>query len=357
MKASTQQISLSLLILTYASGCNYHVPDLNTSTSQGDTDETELLTPENDGIYNMACWNGDEKNWSARKDHSHYVPDYVNACAEYEKSADNWESEVRNACSNHCKNIAHWGEFNCEDDKWTKLEPAQGVWQKCAKKTDLDLELIESVLGSDAVTAVLDLPCELAFTCHGYLDIAERTGLWTEPSATVHLSADTLVATVKDGASTIALDQAGVAMAGSAAYTATSCGAGACPFYLAQFDLAQEADWSVTVAPGTSDSTPITKEVTDLKLSLKQPTLGIWLPDTGSVIFPPNSLLLRAQVTLAGKTDIYGENGSHDLLYLNSDYVFGRVTFSLGKSTLDMQAAGRDLLGQWSLAGEFETPQ
>lgn len=359
MNIQTKQISLSLLILACTSGCNYVVPDVSSSTSQGDdNDDDEMApTPPHSGIFQMACFNGNKVNWAGRKDNSKYYPEYVNACVTYSGQPEAWYSEVRAACSKTCKNISYWEKYHCEDSDWTKIEPAFGDWPTCEEATDLDLDLIETVLGSSAVEALLDLPCELASSCDSYLDVAEKIGLWTEASATVHLSADTQVATVKDGASSVALGQSDTSMAGAAAYTATSCGAKSCPFYLAQFDLTQEADLSVTVKLDASQPSAITKDVSGLQLSLKQPTLGIWLPDSGAVIFPPNSLLLRAEVTIAGETNAYGENGSHDLLYRNPDYVFGRVMFSPGRSTLDIQAAGRDLTGNWSIAGEFSSPQ
>ncbi len=357
MNIQTKQISLSLLILAGTSGCNYHVPDVSSSTSQGDDDQIpEVPEPPKDGTFNMACWNEDEINWSGREDGSKYYPKFVHTCATYSDKAD-WESAIRSACSKHCRNIAHWEKYNCDDNGWTKLEPAAGVWQECQEETNLDIELIESVLGSSAAEAVMDLPCELAFTCDTYLDTAEKIGLWTEPSGSVHLSADTQVVTVKNGASSITLEQSGTSMTGAAAFTATSCGAKSCPFYLAQLNLTQEADLSVTVSVDPSDTSGLTKDMSGLQMSLKQPTLGIWLPESGSVIFPPNSLLLRAQVTLAGETNVYGENGSHDLLYSNADYVFGRVTSSLGTSTLDIQATGRDLAADWSITGEFSSPE
>lgn len=372
MQVQEKHIASFLSILAFAFGCNYHVPNVTTTTqgTNGDTDDPEeqtIPTPSKEGIYNMACWNGNEVNWSGQLDKSHYIPDFVHACAKYEMTedtpttgngdVDNWEASVRAACTRHCKKISFWENYHCEDAGWTKIEPAAGVWQKCASEADLDIDLIETVLGSGAAKSVLDLPCELAFTCEDYLDVSERMGLWTGSSATVRLSADTLVQTVANGASSVGLGPDTTAMAGSAAFTATSCGAGACPFYLAQFDLTQTMSWDVTVAPLPGEPAKLTKRVTALQLGLKQPALGVWLPGSGDVIFPPDSLLLRAQATLAGPTNDYGENGSHDLLYSNPSYVFGHVSFAPGTSRLDIQAAGKDLLGPWSLEGEFQTQE
>jgi hypothetical protein len=104
----------------------------------------------------------------------------------------------------------------------------------------------------------------------------------------------------------------------------------------------------VTVVVTVGGST-LVKTIAGLSVALERPTLGIWIPGTGDVIFPPNSLKVRVSATVGGATDTFGENGLHDELYSFPHYVFG----SLAGTALSLGVAETDALGAWSLDLRF----
>jgi hypothetical protein len=136
-------------------------------------------------------------------------------------------------------------------------------------------------------------------------------------------------------------------LVGQAAYTPVACGAVACPLYLAQLDL---GSYTMVRVPVTVDGTQTVKLLDGLSIGLVAPTLGMWLPGTGDVIFPRDSLRVRIQVRITGEPNIAGENGSHDEVVQLKQYVFG----TLVGDSLTISASGTDLLGNWSVNAEFE---
>ena len=98
------------------------------------------------------------------------------------------------------------------------------------------------------------------------------------------------------------------------------------------------------------DGSQVVKGLDGLSISLAQPTLGMWLPETGDVIFPPHSLRLRVQVRVTGRPEIAQENGSYDKIVELDQYVFG----TLDDDRLRVAASGTDLLGSWSIDADFE---
>lgn len=361
--------AVCLLITLSVSGCSgEYCPHPDGCDDQVDPTETvDPNIPDKSGRWSIQCRNdnGPMGNFNWYTDlsnavHSPHPPlsdfDHIDSCVDWdeEQPTGGFEDLAREACSADCESLAYFS-FECEDENWTKvLRSGLGtVWKECGPgQTDLDIDLIESELGPVAAIEVMDLPCDLAFTCGAYLTLEELAGLKTGP-VNVAATAATAAETVTNGTSAVAFGTGDTPVTGEAAYTATSCGADACPFYLAQFDLEHSGGWSTDI---NAPSSTITKQVSALEISLRRPGLGIWLPNSGFVIFPSNSLMLEMSATIGGLTNTYSENGTHHVMFTNSGYAFGQVTFGLGSSTFRLYANGTDLLGEWRVMGDFETP-
>lgn len=365
-----------LVSVCTTTGCELESCPLTGCIDPGGSTTEGPNTPEDYGRYKIQCLNGNsnlgdsegieeaEFNWYTDAlgfYHTPYLPysDFglIDTCVDYvDEPTGGFEEAAREACSLDCESLASFA-FQCDNDKWTQVRMGGGgsEWQECPPGvTDLDIDLIEDELGAIAAIEALDLPCDLAFTCGAYLTSAELAGLKTGPHANVAATAEIAAETVTPGASAVAFGTGDTAVTGEAAYSAKTCSADACPFYLAQFDLAHSGSWSTDITVPPSDT--ITKLVSSLEISLRRPGLGIWLPNSGFVIFPPGSLMLEMNATIGGLTNTYSENGTHHGMFTNRGYAFGQVTFGLGSSTLVLGMGGTDYLGNWRVQGDFATP-
>lgn len=311
-----------------------------------DTCETnfELCPPD---TYNFFCWNqGPTKN--------HHViggitiePEFYNACVYVDPSVT-WDTEVRAACSARCENSEPG--FVCNPMNFSSVEPPDNR-QTCETTSTMNASVIEQVLGAPAAADAEDLPCEPGDDCLDYFSLAAQQALSTPPTSAVRYTADTLLETVPMASLVTVQGNAPSSpstqtLSGEAAYTATACGFDACPIYLPQLDLAANGTFSATISVGPVAPT-VTKTFTDVEISLKQPTMGIWLPNFEYVIFPPDSLVFNVSGTVSG-TELAGENGPYNGEHIVRGYVFGTLD-----GGLTLSAQGEHSLVDFNLYAEF----
>jgi hypothetical protein len=313
-----------------------------------------------DDIYHFKCSNDTDNIWEANGFHG----PYINVCKKLapnnpDPTDGSWQSSAKEACSAHCNKLADQNGVVgvCEDENWYAVEATYNgncIYRRCQEETPgLLYTLIESVLGLAAAEDAEDLPCDLAFDCDEYLSPEAANALWTEPVVGVEQTADTAVVTTTGSQLYVLGAGQGTGttepLTGEAAFTATSCGADACPFYLAQYELeGTSVSFNFTFAIGAMQ---FTKTITGLTIQLEQPALGLWLPGSGDVIFPSGSLQFRVSGTLSGTPQISGENGFHDDVYPVGGYVFGSWDPLTGDFTLG--ANGELGVGTFTISGVF----
>lgn len=349
-----------------------HVSVSGCATKVGETEDGVMTAPICDfeeapeNIYHFKCVNNTNNYWEHDQETADPGP-YINACVEVNPGEDDptegWRGTVKDACTAHCNYLAGQTSHVCDNANWSNVVPTPAsigepcLWYVCPNETPfLNFDLIESVLGSQAAVDAEDLPCDLAFDCHGYLTLGAATALWTEPRAGVEQTAGTSVATVSGSQLYVIGAGQGTGttepLTGEAAFTATSCGgADACPFYLAQYELeGTSSNFNVTFAlPGGGS---LTKTISGLSIQLAQPALGMWLPNSGDVIFPTVSLEFRLSATLSGSPAPFGENGPYDDVYTVVGYVFGHWDPLTGEFALG--ANGENSFGEFIVSGVFE---
>ncbi|MFZ6185720.1 hypothetical protein [Nannocystis pusilla] len=299
-------------------------------------------------IYNFYCYNkGPTKN--------HHViggvpiePELYNACADVDPAGD-WEDAARAACSARCQNISEAG-FECKPENFSSVEPPVSR-QTCSSEETLNTLVIEQTFGALAAADVADLPCDLWDDCSDEFSVAAQEALSTPPTSAVRYTADTLLETVPMSSLITVQGNAPSSpttqiLSGEAAYTAYACSAAACPIYLPQLELAANGAFSATISVGPVAPT-VTKTFTDVEISLKQPTMGIWLPNFEYVIFPPDSLVFNVSGTVSG-TELAGENGPYVGEHIVRGYVFGTLD-----GGLTISAQGEHSLVDFNLYAEF----
>lgn len=317
-------------------------------------------------IYHFKCDNNTNNYWETTPQVPYHGP-HINVCFELHPAdpTETWQSKAMQACSDNCAALAdrngfdteNYDEGQCAKENWSDVDPTglNCMWDWCTEETPgLNFDLIESVLGFQEAADAQDLPCDLAFDCSDFLDPAAATALWTEPYSGVEQTADTLM--ISSAASELYVIGAGQGtgttedLTGAAAFTATSCGADACPFYLAQYELeGTSSSFNVTLTPGSAGS--LTKTISGFSLQLAQPALGMWLPSSGDVIFPSASLRFRVSATVSGTPQPYGENGYYEEVYTVYGYVFGFLDPMTGDFI--MGATTEDSLGDFTVSGVF----
>jgi hypothetical protein len=275
-------------------------------------------------------------------------PRWYNGCA-YVDPDSKWENDASAACSARCQNISEPG-FVCDGANWSVVEPVVGP-QTCPEEDTLDTATIEAALGALAAADAAQLPCELWDSCFDFFGPAVQEALSTPPSASVRYTADTLLETVPLASSLMVTGNAQATptvqtLAGEAAYTTSACPPSepACPIYMPDLDLVATSPFSVTIGGLTG---VVTKTFSDVELHLKQPAMGIWLPNFDYVIFPPDSLVFTVEGVVSG-TEIAGENGYHNVDHIVRGYVFGTLD-----GGLTISAEGVHPLADFSVYGEF----
>ncbi|PCC72080.1 hypothetical protein SAMN02745121_01289 [Nannocystis exedens] len=300
-------------------------------------------------IYNFRCWNeGPNKNYHVIGGIAQQ-PDWYNGCA-YVDPAVGWETEAKDACVARCKNISEEG-YVCKQENWSGVDEEPGP-QTCTAPDTLNMLVVEQELGTLAANDASALSCDLWEDCFDFFSLEVQDALSTPPTPTVRYTADTLLETVPSASSVTVLGNAQTApttraLTGEAAYTAPLCGVGevACPIYLAQLDLSAASAFSATIAvPGAGT---VTKTFSDVEIHLKQPTLGIWLPNFEYAIFPPDSLVFTVTGSVSG-TEVAGENGSYLEEHIVRGYVFGTLD-----GGLTFSAEGEHSLVDFSVHAEF----
>lgn len=346
MKNFLNEMSCGVMVLLVAcvSGCGDDALTPMGTDTDGDP-------PPEVNAWKYDCWNGNADNYFWRPVGSAAFQDFPNPlqpCVEVEPGSTGWEAAVRAKCSSYCQSL-NWNNLGaavCEDENWSSVEPWE-PHQMCPVPTALmDFDDIETVLGSAAALDAEDLACDLSSSCIELLDKDAMYGMVMPPTSNVRDTADVLMETDTAQVSEVVLLGDDAALVGQAAYTALSCAEDACPFYLAQFDLEATSSLIVSLVYG---STPLTKAVSDLEIGLARPALGMWLPDSGDVIFPPYSLAVRVSATLSGSPNPFGENGPHDTVFGINQYVYG----TLDGGVLSLSHSGTDILGNWSLEAHF----
>ena len=310
----------TLLLLASLGGC--------AKENSSETD-TEGPPPEYDTYY---CQNDNRTNyWTTDSvgNVKHY-PDPVQVCIPWGST----EEEARAACSAKCRarDVYQVGNDNCVDAGWTEVTAQNYL---CSPEApDFNFLVLEEELGLAAAQDVAELPCDLNLTCGTLMSPAARGQLWMPVTSSAAATAATAVSTGVPVTSSLTIAGASTtskAITGTAAYTAVplaDCGSPACPFYLAQLDGAQTSgSWTASLAiPGGST---LVKTVNNVAFSLAESTVGVWLPATGDVIFPPLSLKLKVDASISGSTNNFGENGTYtDVEQVNAGYVFGHVSSS-----------------------------
>lgn len=307
--------------------------------------------PPPEGYYKIHCFSDDTANYFWRGTPSVPIKDsarLIDPCVHLDFSDPDWELEARAGCSAYCDSLNqdYIGTPECLDGGWTAVQP-WSPYKACPDTTpQFDPGPVEQELGEDEAEMMLKLGCDLPSTCLDELDYDARLAMVTPPTANTRFTADSLVETDPTVASSFTLVSSSVNVTGTAAYTADSCSDPACVFYLSQLQLASPTAFNVQVPYGAA---PITKTLTGLTLRIAEPSLGLWLPSTGDVIFPPNSLELRVDVTVSGTSNVFNENGTHRRHYLVGEYVFG----TLSNGVLTLHHDGSDMLGAWAVDAQF----
>jgi hypothetical protein len=312
------------------------------------------------GIYHFSCLNDGSNCYYTLSNHKVCVNHDVCVDVNPDEPTGGWQPEVKAACTKRCEeNSKGSSPEECSDAHWSSVEiygEANCMYAPCDYETYLfDFNLIESILGSAAADDAETLPCNLLWDdCLDYLDALEFEGMTTEPGPSIRNSADVLMESSPGGESQLYVIGAGQgtgttkSLVGEAAYSLTSCGADACPFYLAQWDLAAASSFNITLS---SSSGPITKTISNFSISLREPALGVFLPDSGDIFFPPNALTVIVSGTVSGSPEPWGENGNYENEYLVNGYVFGTLDAMTGD--LILGAHGEVSIGDFSIVGNF----
>lgn len=313
--------------------------------------------------YKIVCWNMDGTNKYYRHTGTHWElwpPEYMDPCLYVDHSSDlptegyDWEEDVRAKCSAYCEylNYDPEGQPICLDEGWTSVGPkwnsAEDRYETCTPATYLlDFSPVELKFGSATAGHAADLPCDLSDDCIGYFSQDVRSAMWVSPSLNVRETADNMMETVVGSE----VEILGVAedLIGTSAYTAASCVADACPFYMSQLELVTTAPMTVTVTLpllGTH-----VKTLSDIRIVLEGPSLGIWTTQGNSrVLFPPNSLRLVLGATISGATNTFGENGYYEQGFVPNEWVMGSLDLN---GDLSLSLDGVDAMGAWSIYSEF----
>lgn len=285
---------------------------------------------------------------------------FFDLCKVVDPNAPGWEDEVRAGCTELCQYLHN--EFLdptlypaiCLDANWITVEKrydSAGALARCSKETyGLNLASVGTALGALAQSYAETLPCDLGSNCMDYLTHEAKKGFIHSGMSGLELTADVQGVipppTAPGTPSTVTLMGTTSFISGAAAWSTTQCAEDACPFYLAQMDLAASSSMTVNV---TYESTRLQKTVSDASVSLDHATMGMWLPSTGDVIFPPGSLYVRIIGTVSGTTQPFNENGNYDLVYPITEFVFG----TLDNGVLEISHSDQDLLGSWSFTARF----
>jgi hypothetical protein len=324
MSRQTSRPHLSILI--FAVAMSFMACGSNKGNTATDTGGPKCGYP-SECIYNFACWNGNSSpNWSGRVDGSPNMQHKYNACARVDPTSDDWEAKAREKCALRCKNISFYGKYHCDPANWSEVE-FEANYQTCGNEEELE-----------------ELPCGLTDTCVALLDAPAQEALRNPATPATRFTAKTLVET--NAASMRLLDGTPEPLAGEAAFTATECSASACPFYLAQLELRAPGTTTVNLA---TDQAPLHKTIEDLSIKLERPTLGLWRPASGEVVFPGGSLEFRAEATISGEPELAGENGHHERIYGLETVVRGGL---IGEQ-LSLFASDEDALGPWEVRAAF----
>lgn len=326
-------------------------------------DPLPTCTPGVDCIYAFKCNNNGNKYYQTNLltyEVEEFSPSSFDVCKITDPAVPGWEDEVKEACTDRCfelddnfvNNITH--PEVCEDSNWSSVEYYEldnGDIKRCPKITlDETSPLIGDKLGSLAQAYAETLPCDLGGNCMEYLTQQAKRGFTHSGMPSIESTADvqgTIPPVTSPGPlSSVTLAGETKRVSGAAAWSTTSCGANACPFYLAQFDLTPTASYDVSIS---YLSATLRKTISNASVSLEHATMGIWLPSTGDVIFPPGSLYLRLTGTVSGLSNAYGENGNYDFVYPITNLVFG----TLNSGELQISHSDNDLLGGWSVTARF----
>ncbi|MCY1066521.1 hypothetical protein OV090_17225 [Nannocystis sp. RBIL2] len=358
-------LTVSALALTNwllaACGDDVKMGSTDDEPAESDTDPCQF-SDKPEGIYHFTCENDTDNCWKG-----HFNEDIcgdVQGCELVDPAdpTDGWRDVVKSMCTERCiRNSRQLTGHVCENGNWSDVKVTGLVGQECeyqqcsAPSLLLNFDHIEDVLGSAAATDAEDLPCDLWDDCLDYLDPPEVDGMTMSLSTEdARSSADIIMITDPAGGSGLEFLGAGQTtpipklLVGEAAYSRTSCGADACPFYLAQYDL--EATSPFTIVLSLDGTSTLIKTINDFSISLVRPTLGINLPDSDDLIFPPHSLTFRVTATVSGATNSYGENGSYDFDYSISGHVFGAFG---AFGTLTLGTTGESILGDLEIMGVF----
>lgn len=318
-----------------------------------ETDTAGGCEGEEEQGWKYQCYNSPtEGNYFYHISGGKVKPNPIEPCVAVEpesEETEGWEAAVRAKCSSYCLSLnnAQHGSATCLDERWSQVNPYGSPAVTCSPLTALiDFDEIESVLGAGPAADAETLACDLPDSCIHLLDYEARLAMLGMLTSGLRNTAEELMETDPGQVSEVILLGEDAALEGEAAYTALSCSEDACPFYLAQFDLAATSSLVVAVPYG---SAPLTKTVSNLEIGLARPALGMWLPDSDDIIFPPNALAVRITATVSGSTNNFGENGNHDLVFRINEFVYG----TLDGGVLSLSHSGTDVLGAWSVEAHF----
>lgn len=324
MSISSYKLAPLALLATLSSACNGGIITTTSATTGPLEDGAE---------YNFGCNNS--QNWVTGRfpcdisvggyclysgvDDGYHIP-YVNACAVI-NDTENWQADdatIRAACSERCKAISTEGSL-CEDDNWFDIAPAglNNELQACSQGAQAPNDLVEfaAIVGEHGADAVRELACELNSTCRDLFSDGVAYALSVPAGPRVSAAAADIHATASTSS------EASVAghkhrIFGSAAYSISTCTDRSCPIYLGALDIWVEPSTQLQGFVGS-------EHVIGGRVELESPTLGIWLPRDGSVIFPAYSLRFVGAASQGDEAAVLDESNRLD--FVNQEPVLAKL--------------------------------
>ncbi|MBL9102333.1 MAG: hypothetical protein JNL82_15315 [Myxococcales bacterium] len=314
----TKNQSSTLALVAFAtSACGWHIDTTDDSNNSSETSGTTAATdeqPTGDVVLfpmHFACYNSTNYQWTPGG--PFYFP-LMHTCAQVD-DPDNWSSDenmmrILDACSKTCQESQGGWNNLCTNEGWKGVEPTG---------TPCDPEYYApeyggGILWLDGVQSTdRQVTCDLHTTCVEAFGSSTPDG--SGPSEALrHVEVELRVE----------LGQTEVLLGGTLSYSTPDCGATACPLYLAELELVQ-VEASAAMTFDLRDLGRIDKRVSDLRIQLASPVLGISLSD-GQIAFPVDALSLRVDLDVAGAESPLVENGTQSFVVRNPDVVLGRLS-------------------------------
>ncbi len=327
MNTILKNTTVALLTTISLAACGLFEKTTDSDSATGDSMDSGMdSSPDDptgwaDNVMHFNCYN--DSNYQVNPAGGKVYFPLMNTCVELLDS--NWESEenmtiILDGCTAMCQKSYGGWQNHCVNEGWKSVEPTE---------TDCNPENYGPEYGGDVLwldgVRSLDrqVKCDLRTTCGDVFvpSIAEmlRGGnvLPDERPPSGAQQQSDLQFRVEYGTGG-PLD-----LVGTLEYSINVCGETACPFYLGDLELLQMSDvWRMAFALDGLGS--INKNISNLRVRLAKPTLGISLTD-GQVAFPAEALTFRVDVEVAGAEHSLIGNGTQSYLVRNPTAVVGRL--------------------------------